>query len=89
MNQEIPLSQLCEKQTALVAGLRARGTMRRRLRDLGLTDGARVVCLQKSPWGDPTAYLIRGAVIALRACDAGVVLAKEVNADGAREPRRA
>ena len=70
MNQEIPLSQLCEKQTALVAGLRARGTMRRRLRDLGLTDGARVVCLQKSPWGDPTAYLIRGAVIALRGTDA-------------------
>ena len=89
MNQEIPLSQLCEKQTALVAGLRARGTMRRRLRDLGLTDGARVVCLQKSPLGDPTAYIKKEAKKAKRACDAGLVLAKEVGADGAREPRRA
>ena len=60
MNQTIPLSALEEGQEAFVGALRANGPIRRRLRDLGLTDGARVVCLQKSPCGDPAAYLIRG-----------------------------
>jgi len=33
-----------------------------------------VEALQKSPSGDPTAYFIRGAVIALRSEDAGKIL---------------
>lgn len=32
----------------------------------------------KSPLGDPAAYLIKGAVIALRREDAGTVLVREV-----------
>ncbi len=83
MNQTVPLSALEEGQEALVGALRADGPIRRRLRDLGLTDGARVVCLQKSPSGDPAAYLIRGAVVALRRQDAGTILMKEVRAHGA------
>lgn len=83
MNQTIPLSALEEGQAAYVGALRTQGAIRRRLRDLGLTDGARVVCLQKSPCGDPAAYLIRGAVIALRRQDAGSILMKGVSGDGA------
>ena len=41
-----------------------------RLLDLGLIRGTRVTCTAKSPAGDPAAYLIRGAVIALRGRDA-------------------
>ena len=41
-----------------------------RLLDLGLIRGTRVTCTAKSPAGDPAAYLIRGAVIALRRADA-------------------
>lgn len=44
-----------------------------RLRDLGLTAGSAVTCTMQSPLGDPCAYLVRGAVIALRRCDAGIV----------------
>lgn len=40
--------------------------MRRRLQDIGLIEGTEILCLNRSPSGDPTAYLIRGAVIALR-----------------------
>ncbi len=83
MNQPVPLSSLEEGQEALVGTLCAAGSIRRRLRDLGLTDGARVICLQKSPCGDPTAYLIRGAVIALRRQDASTILMKGVKAHGA------
>ena len=48
--------------------------MRRRLLDIGLVEGTNIECLQKSPAGDPVAYLIRGAVIALRAEDSAAVL---------------
>ncbi len=50
------------------------GSMRRRLLDLGLIEGTCITCLQKSPSGDPTAYFIRGTVIALRAEDAAHIL---------------
>ena len=53
-------------QSACVQDLMITGSMRRRLQDIGLIEGTRVECLQKSPAGDPIAYLIRGAVIALR-----------------------
>lgn len=44
-----------------------------RLIDLGLTVGSRVTCTLQSPLGDPKAYLIRGAVIAVRHSDAATV----------------
>ncbi len=43
-----------------------RGSERRRLLDLGLTPGTVVQAEFQSPGGDPTAYRIRGALIALR-----------------------
>ena len=60
------LGQLRDGQRGLVAGINETGPMGRRLRDMGLVQGTRVECLQHSPFGDPAAYLIRGAVIALR-----------------------
>lgn len=41
-------------------------SLRRRLIDIGLTPKSVVECVEKSPLGDPKAFLIRGAVIALR-----------------------
>lgn len=41
----------------------------RRLQDLGFIRGTKIECLMKSPLGDPTAFLVRGAVIALRKDD--------------------
>lgn len=42
------------------------GVQRRRLLDLGVVPGTRIVAEMPSPLGDPTAYRIRGALIALR-----------------------
>lgn len=42
--------------------------------DLGLISGTVVEAMHKSPSGDPTAYNIRGAVIALRSEEAGKIL---------------
>lgn len=69
MKQSCNLSQLRSGQSARVTHINTAGTMRRRLMDLGLTPHTEVMCLGHSPLGDPSAYLIRGAVIAIRAKD--------------------
>ncbi len=61
-------------QTANVKEVLSRGDIRRRLQDIGLIRGTRVSCVQVSPPGDPTAYLIRGAVIALRSEDSSNIV---------------
>ena len=69
-----PLHQVREGQTALVREVRSTGSIQRRLLDIGLVEGTPVSCLQKSPAGDPVAYLIRGAVIAIRKEDSANIL---------------
>jgi ferrous iron transport protein A len=58
------------------------GGMRRRLLDLGLVPGAEVRCMGRSPAGDPSAFLICGAVIAIRRADGADVMLGEVWEDG-------
>lgn len=41
-------------------------SLKRRLIDIGLTPESMVSCVGQSPLGDPKAFLIGGAVIALR-----------------------
>jgi DtxR family Mn-dependent transcriptional regulator len=62
------LSKLKPGQKAVVRGLSrtCHGAERRRLLDLGFVPGSEVGVEMVSPSGDPTAYRVRGAVIALR-----------------------
>ncbi len=64
------LWQLAPGHQAWVGELSAQGELRRWLRDLGFVPGAQVECLGRSPLGDPAAYRVRGAVVALRRRDA-------------------
>lgn len=64
------LRELLKGEKGIVTGLTSEKTMKMRLRDIGLVEGTEVECLGKSPLGDPAAFLIRGAVIALRGEDA-------------------
>lgn len=73
-NYYIPLSSLPLGKKCKVKKLISDGVLRRRLLDLGLIDDTVVESLQKSPSGDPVAYLIRGAVIALRTEVASTIL---------------
>jgi len=67
------LSHMKEGEHAVVQDLTAVGPIRRRLQDLGIIPGTKIECVQKSPLGDPVAYMVRGAVIALRREDADTV----------------
>lgn len=75
MSQEyIPLNELPIGRKAKVKILTSDGPSRRRMLDLGLIIDTVVEALLKSPAGDPVAYHIRGAVIALRSEEAGKIL---------------
>ena len=74
MQGVISLSDIDIGQTAVIKKLCCVGSIRRRFLDIGLVSGTEVTCLMKSPCGDPTAYLIRGAVIAIRRKDAADIL---------------
>ncbi len=79
MYEALRLSALREGESAYVTEVSAGPAMDRRLTDLGLVRGTRVTCVLRSPAGDPCAYLIRGALIALRRTDAeGVALERRV-----------
>ena len=72
------LDQLKEGESAGVVKLYCLGSIRRRLQDMGLVSGSRVTSLGRSPLGDPAAYRVRGAVIALRRDDARAVTVQPI-----------
>lgn len=74
MSKMIPLTSLKPGEKAVVKELLTSGNMRRRLLDIGLIENTPVECLGHSPGGDPSAYLIRGAVIAIRSEDCADIL---------------
>ena len=81
-NDIITIDTLTPGQIATVETVES-SPMAGRLKDLGLISGTSVRCLYRAPFGDPTAYEIRGAVIALRRADSRCVLARNgVTSDG-------
>ncbi len=68
------LNDIAPGQTATVKKLLSTGSIRRRLLDIGLIENTKVECVGRSPCGDPVAFLIRGAVIALRSEDCSNII---------------
>ena len=68
------LSELKKGQSGKVTELHNTGDIRRRLLDLGFTPGSIVRCTGKSPLGDPTAFSVRGTVIAIRRADSEKII---------------
>ena len=77
MSDFMVMNTLQPGEKGKVQKLLLEGGIRRRLLDLGLTENTEVECVGKSFMGDPAAYLIRGAVIAVRNADAGKILIKK------------
>ena len=72
----IPLCNVPEGKQAKIVTLSCREENRRRFLDLGMITGTKVVPLYRSPSGNPTAYLVRSAVIAIRDEDAAGISVK-------------
>ena len=74
MKEFLSLNDIKPGNRARVKELTSTGSIRRRLLDIGLVENTEVECLGQSPLGDPCAYLIRGAVIAIRSEDCRGIL---------------
>lgn len=85
MNLTYSLSQLRPGEKARVRALSLHGSMRRRLLDIGLVEDTEVECLGTSPGGDPCAYAIRGAVIAIRREDGRHILVEPMAPRGGEQ----
>jgi ferrous iron transport protein A len=69
----IRLSELKVSEKGKVISVNAKGDLLHRFIDLGIIEGTIIKCIGESPQGDPKAYLIRGARIALRNRDAFLI----------------
>lgn len=73
MEQRVSLDQLRPKESGIVLKINATDKIKRRFLDLGIIPSTEIQVLYESPFHDPKAYLIRGAVIALRKEDAAMI----------------
>lgn len=68
------LNSINPGEHAIIKQVLNTGSIRRRLLDIGLIENTDVECVGRSPSGDPKAFLIRGAVIAIRSEDCANIL---------------
>lgn len=72
------LNNLKVGESCIIDKITIKGSMHRRFLDIGLVENTFVKCVGESPSADPKAYLIRGAVIAIRREDAEKITIKKV-----------
>ena len=67
------LSEIEVGEVVHVTKISEESCITRRLLDIGLIPGTKIECVLKSPMKNPKAYMIRGAVIAIRNEDADCI----------------
>jgi DtxR family Mn-dependent transcriptional regulator len=76
--EKLSVLQLGEYAEVLYISRRSRGSERRRFLDLGILPGTRITAELISPSGDPTAYRVRDALLALRKEQADMIRIKRI-----------
>ena len=76
------MSELRKGESGIIKSIEHVGNMRRRLIDIGFNVGERVTLLAHAPLGEPSAFYIKGSVIALRRNDASLITVITEEEDG-------
>jgi ferrous iron transport protein A len=76
------LADLKPGENALVAAVGGSDALHRRLLDMGLTPGVRVLLQKTAPMGDPLEIHLRGYALTLRREDAGKIDIREDSVSG-------
>ncbi len=79
--QRIKLSDLPINSSATVCEIPFGSARINRIKSLGITEGAYITPLFRSPFKDPTAYRVKDCVIALRSTDCDLIIVKPVGSD--------
>lgn len=77
-SQRLNSLEIGETATVVALSRKCRGAERRRFMDLGILPGTKVMAEMRSPGGDPTAYIIRDALIALRSEQASLIQVERI-----------
>lgn len=64
--QELDLSQLELNKEGIIESIDCDTNIKRRLLDLGLVKGTKIMPILVSPSNDPKAFIVRGSIIAIR-----------------------
>lgn len=82
------MSELRKGESGIIKSIEHVGNMRRRLIDIGFNVGERVTLLAHAPLGEPSAFYIKGSVIALRRNDASLITVITEEEDGTDPKQR-
>ncbi|MGK0464945.1 FeoA family protein [Clostridium sp.] len=77
-NLSLRLTEIALGKKVRVVELLSKGLSRQRMLDLGIVPNTIIYVLRRSPFGDPTAYLIRDTCIALRDDEAENIMVKDL-----------
>ncbi len=80
MARETTLDRLGTGHSGLIRTVGGQGSLRRRLLDMGLTPGTRVMVRKVAPMGDPIELHLRSYELTIRQEDAGRIEVEEVDA---------
>lgn len=74
----VKLTEIAVGKKGQVVELLSKGLSRQRMLDLGIVPNTIIHVLRQSPFGDPTAYLIRDTCIALREEEAKNIIVSHI-----------
>ncbi|GCD11006.1 FeoA family protein [Clostridium tagluense] len=77
-NRTAKLTDIAVGKKVKVVELISKGLSRQRMLDLGIVPNTIIHVLRQSPFGDPTAYLIRDTCIALREEEAKNIMVRRI-----------
>ena len=78
MNNKITLDKVNLNEDYLIEDILLDEHIKQRIYDLGLIENTVIEALYKSPFNDPTAYLVRGTIIAIRDSDAMNIIVRRI-----------
>lgn len=81
MNKKISAADLRKGECAVIKKILGKEETARKLRDIGFSEQTKIKCAGSGLFKDPAAYIVKGAVIALRNNDAKLILCEKTAED--------
>ncbi len=79
MNDVCTLNNLPLYKSGLILSIKCKDYLINRIFDMGILENTMIKPLYRSPFGDPTAYLVKNTVIALREKDSKYITVTPIN----------
>ena len=68
------LNDLKPREYGIILSIGSSGALRRRIIDMGLTPGAKVIMIKHAPFGDPIEINVRGYSLSIRKSEAREII---------------